>query len=169
MGGVTPPRQIFCRQFTQFAIFVGQYFYFFVFLEHNKKNQVLWRNGKLVDLLHSSMNSSHISRYSSIMGTKPIFVGKMQVLHPPPQEKDLGTALLVTCNVSMACLVPSKVRLMWTQHEMILGVVSAQVIGILLLQNQPWCFQRSFLVEFELILHTIQKTFQDLVISMSCS
>ena len=75
-GSVTPPPD------TNFAISVGKFFYFFVFLEHKKNNWVLGRKGRLVNLLHLSMKSFHVNRYSSIMGITPILAGKMYVLHP---------------------------------------------------------------------------------------
>ena len=65
-------------------------FLLFVLVEHKKKNYMVWRNGQLVNLLHFSMKSSRLNRYSSILGTTPIFSAKCR--SHTPQEKFLGTA-----------------------------------------------------------------------------
>ena len=55
---------------------------------------MLWRKGKLLNLLHLSMKSYHVNIYSSIRGPRPF--GWQNVSLTTPQEKFLGMALSVS-------------------------------------------------------------------------
>ena len=62
------------------------YFTFLYFWIIRRRIKCLRCNRKLFNFLQLSMKSSHVNRYSSIMGTTPSSVGKRQVLQPPKKN-----------------------------------------------------------------------------------